>query len=92
MIEKMSLDKHRKLCETLIEKKIFKTSIEEEPASAGEEPEFGRVSKLIAKNLNEDYIPTPSKATPLETEQDDPAKINNRLEEEIMRTQKNKMV
>ena len=44
MIEKMSLDKHRKLCETLIEKKIFKTSIEEEPTGGGEEPEFGRVS------------------------------------------------
>lgn len=44
IIEKMALDQHRKLCETLIEKKIFKTSIEEEPAGGPEEPEFGRVS------------------------------------------------
>jgi len=43
MIEKMSLDKHRKLCESLIEKNIFKTSIEEE-ITGGDEPEFGRVS------------------------------------------------
>lgn len=62
MIEKMSLDKHRKLCESLIEKNIFKTSIEEE-ITGGDEPEFGRVSQLIARNLNEDYQPTPINKT-----------------------------
>ncbi len=78
MIEKMSLDKHRKLCESLIEKKIFKTSIEEEPTGGGDEPEFGRVSQLIARNLNEDYQPTPINRTPVPNDQDDQnsAKIN----------------